>query len=119
MIPCTRGSSFASRSAFSTSIALAISRNSYRIPSAAQARPVHSAYFLAAGSLLASRPTRRGASIPASLSFWIWFRISFRNGWAIDVASIFWAPGAHSLLAAAVVSDGIAVVVVVVGDVVL
>lgn len=44
--------------------------------------------------MLASRPTRRGASMPESLSFWTWFRTSSLKGLAIDPASIFLAPGA-------------------------
>ena len=40
------------------------------MPSAMQALPVHSAYFLAVGSVLARtrRPTRSGASVPCCLS---------------------------------------------------
>jgi len=60
-----------------------------------QARPVHSAYFLAAGSELARRPTRRGGSMDWDLSLAIWARISVRKGWAMVPASIFWAPGAR------------------------
>lgn len=62
MIPCTFGSSFACCNACSTWIGSSIVRISYRIPSARQALPVHSAYCFAAGSLLANNPTSSGAS---------------------------------------------------------
>ena len=67
------------------------------MPSARQALPVHSAYFRAAGSVLASRPTRRGDSRPDSLSIWTWFWTSARKGLAMEPASILRAPGAYCL----------------------
>lgn len=70
-------------------------RSSYRMPSAMQALPVHSAYFLAAGSVLARRPTRRGDSIPDCLSLATWERTSSRKGAAMVPASTFLAPGAY------------------------
>lgn len=73
------------------------------MPSAMQALPVHSAYFLAAGSVLARRPTRSGASIPSCLRFCTWVRISSRKGAAMVPASTFLALAAGCFLVVMVV----------------
>ena len=72
--------------------------------------------------MLARRPTRRGASMPACLSLATWLRISSRKGLAMSPASIFLAPGAQVdwsvvLVAMVLVLDWCLVLVEFVGDV--